>query len=50
MKPKFLLPVLAFALHLIPGCVGTPEGVTPVNYFDLSRYLGNWILKGNPCQ
>ena len=43
MKPKFLLPVLAFALHLIPGCVGTPEGIKPVNNFDLSRYLGNWF-------
>ncbi|GAA4494018.1 lipocalin family protein [Pseudaeromonas paramecii] len=26
----------------LTGCVGLPEGVTPVRGFDLSRYLGTW--------
>lgn len=27
---------------LLGGCVGIPEGVTPVEHFELSRYLGRW--------
>jgi len=32
-----------FALCLlVSGCLGMPQGVTPVNDFELSRYLGKW--------
>jgi apolipoprotein D and lipocalin family protein len=27
---------------LLAGCVGLPEGVQPVNGFELDRYLGKW--------
>lgn len=27
---------------LLTGCVGLPEKVTPVNDFELERYLGKW--------
>ena len=37
LKPVFvLLPLLSL------GCVGTPTGVTPVQGFDVDRYLGRW--------
>lgn len=36
---KLLLIVAALFLS---ACVGMPEGVTPVNNFDLNRYLGKW--------
>ncbi|MGI9537446.1 MAG: lipocalin family protein [Desulfocapsaceae bacterium] len=37
LKPVFLLlPLLNI------GCVGTPAGVTPVQGFDVDRYLGRW--------
>jgi apolipoprotein D and lipocalin family protein len=26
----------------VPGCVGLPEGITPVAEFDVHRYLGQW--------
>ncbi len=29
-------------LLCLTGCVGIPEGVKPVGYFDLERYLGDW--------
>ncbi len=29
-------------LWSLTGCVGLPEGVTPVSGFELSRYLGTW--------
>lgn len=32
-----LLPML-----LLTACVGMPDGVQPVNNFDLNRYLGKW--------
>lgn len=32
-----LLPML-----LLTACVGMPDGVEPVNNFDLNRYLGKW--------
>ncbi|MFO7570904.1 MAG: lipocalin family protein [Smithellaceae bacterium] len=35
---KFLL---LFVLGMI-GCVTVPQGVTPVDHFDLHRYLGRW--------
>lgn len=34
---KILLAVL-----LLAGCVGVPEGITPVGNFELERYLGTW--------
>jgi apolipoprotein D and lipocalin family protein len=27
---------------LLAGCVGTPDGLTPVSGFDVDRYLGTW--------
>lgn len=27
---------------MLTGCVGMPDGVTPVEPFDLERYLGRW--------
>lgn len=27
---------------LLTGCVGLPEGVKPVDHFNLDRYLGKW--------
>ena len=27
---------------LLAGCVGVPEGVQPVEGFELERYLGKW--------
>jgi apolipoprotein D and lipocalin family protein len=27
---------------LLGGCVGVPDGVTPVENFELARYLGTW--------
>ena len=29
-------------LIVISGCLGIPEGVTPVKDFDINRYLGKW--------
>ena len=26
----------------LPGCVGAPEGLTPVSGFEVERYLGRW--------
>ncbi len=34
-----LLGLISLALC---GCVGIPKGVTPVNNFELERYLGKW--------
>ena len=28
---------------LVPGCTGTPDGVRPVQPFDVNRYLGEWF-------
>ena len=33
---------LAFAALLFSGCVGIPDGITPVEGFDVHRYLGKW--------
>ncbi|QIR06018.1 lipocalin family protein [Salinivibrio costicola] len=33
--------LLVFAL-LLTGCLGMPKQVTPVNDFELNRYLGTW--------
>ena len=29
-------------ITLLSGCTGLPDGVTPVDNFDSSRYLGKW--------
>ena len=34
------LPLLL--LSLLTGCVGIPKGITPVDSFELERYLGRW--------
>ena len=39
-KVRFLL--MATALYSLTGCVGTPDGVKPVESFEPSRYLGKW--------
>ncbi|MDP5291981.1 lipocalin family protein [Oceanimonas sp. CHS3-5] len=31
-----------FALLLLAGCAGKPDGITPVSGFELNRYLGTW--------
>lgn len=38
---KLLAATLGLAV-LLAGCVGKPEGVTPVTGFDSARYLGKW--------
>jgi apolipoprotein D and lipocalin family protein len=37
---NFLLSLLP--MLLLTACVGIPDGVPPVNNFDLNRYLGKW--------
>ena len=37
-----LKKLLALLVMLVPGCVGLPEGITPVAEFDVQRYLGQW--------
>jgi apolipoprotein D and lipocalin family protein len=34
--------LLGFAALLLAGCTGIPEGVRPVQGFDVDRYLGTW--------
>lgn len=36
-----VLPAVVFAF-ILTGCLGMPETVTPVENFDLNRYLGKW--------
>jgi apolipoprotein D and lipocalin family protein len=31
-----------FAAVLLTGCLGAPDSVTPVQAFDINRYLGKW--------
>lgn len=33
---------IIFILLTLSGCLGTPEGITPVKNFELQRYLGQW--------
>lgn len=35
-------PALLLMFLLLTGCLGMPEGVKPVNGFELDRYLGTW--------
>ena len=39
LKALFVLPLAPMVLL---GCVGTPDGVRPVQGFELDRYLGTW--------
>jgi apolipoprotein D and lipocalin family protein len=34
--------LLAFITLLVTGCVGMPDGVKPVEHFNLENYLGKW--------
>jgi apolipoprotein D and lipocalin family protein len=34
--------ILLMLVLLCAGCVGMPENVTPVDNFDIGRYLGKW--------
>jgi apolipoprotein D and lipocalin family protein len=36
---KLLMLLVSFCLS---GCLGMPKGVTPVNEFELDKYLGKW--------
>ena len=38
MRKRFLIGLV----FLLAGCVGVPDGVTPVEKFQLERYLGKW--------
>lgn len=37
---KFLLAFLLTIAGPLAGCMGIPEGITPVGNFDSQRYLG----------
>ena len=36
------LIIVVLILVFISGCLGIPEGVNPVDNFDLNKYLGKW--------
>jgi apolipoprotein D and lipocalin family protein len=43
MKPaRILTPLLLMLPFLLAGCLGKPDGVEPVDDFELGRYLGKW--------
>jgi apolipoprotein D and lipocalin family protein len=33
---------IALLTIFITGCLGVPEGITPINDFELEKYLGKW--------
>lgn len=39
---KIAYASLVLATVLLTGCLGSPDGVTPVTGFDSNRYLGKW--------
>ena len=39
---KILHRIFLVVSALLTGCVGIPENVTPVDNFDIHRYLGTW--------
>ncbi len=41
MRRLLILPALLLGL-MLSGCQSMPEGVEPVDNFDLDRYLGKW--------
>jgi apolipoprotein D and lipocalin family protein len=40
MKYKIIMTILCCLLYT--SCVGVPEGIQPVQRFDINRYLGTW--------
>ncbi|MBN2071627.1 MAG: lipocalin family protein [Candidatus Krumholzibacteriota bacterium] len=36
------ISIAGVLLLLLPGCLGIPENVSPVEGFELNRYLGKW--------
>ena len=36
------VPLLLMVIAALSGCVGVPEGLTPVSGFEVERYLGRW--------
>jgi len=42
VKPLYRTFWLALTILLVGGCTGLPENVTPVQNFELQRYLGKW--------
>lgn len=40
--PKLLLAFFIAMAMPLSGCMGVPEGITPVGNFDTARYLGEW--------
>ncbi|MBL1214568.1 MAG: lipocalin [Ignavibacteriae bacterium] len=38
MRKKYIALLTLF----IAGCLGMPEGITPINNFELEKYLGKW--------
>lgn len=41
-RQVLLICLTTFLLPLVSACTGLPKGVTPVEEFELERYLGNW--------
>ncbi|MGH1370732.1 MAG: lipocalin family protein [Cellvibrionaceae bacterium] len=39
---KFLQVMCVASLSFLLGCVGTPEGIEPIEKFEVDRYLGQW--------
>lgn len=39
---KLLIVIIVMTLLCLGGCVGVTENITPVNEFELNRYLGKW--------
>ena len=38
----FLVLFIVFILFFVSGCAGLPDGVYPVDRFELDKYLGKW--------
>lgn len=42
MKKLCLAGLMSLSLVLLSACVSIPEGVKPIDNFELARYLGKW--------
>lgn len=42
MKKFSLTCLIVFSLFLLSACVSIPEGIKPIDNFQLDRYLGKW--------